>query len=71
MKRHIFAFLIIGLCSEVITTWVQGNRTVSDVYPGLYYPSFRVLMLERLLVWSVVFLVLTAVWAFVNKTMKN
>jgi hypothetical protein len=71
MKRHIIAFFIIALCSELVTTWVQRLRTVSDVEPGLYYPSFKALMFDRLIVWTIIFPFLTAIWAFVVKRAEN
>lgn len=67
MKRHAIAFFVIALCSEVVTTWAQRLRTVTDVAPGLYYPSFKALMFDRLLIWSVVFLTLTAIWSLLAR----
>jgi len=64
MKRHFFAFFIISLAAEMGTTWFQKLRTTTDVGPGLYYPNFRTLLLERLLIWFFIFLILGLVWIF-------
>ena len=55
MRRHFFAFFVISLLSELGTTLLQRQRTVTDVYPGLYYPDFNTLLAERLLFWFVIF----------------
>lgn len=62
MKRQPIAFFIIALCAELGTTWFQRQRTVTDVYPGLYYPDFKTLLLERLLIWFIIFVVLSGIW---------
>jgi hypothetical protein len=65
VRRHFIGFFVIALVAEVLTTWAQKLRTVSDVEPGLYYPSFRAMMLERLLIWTVTILGLTAIWSII------
>lgn len=67
MSGHLTAFFIIALLAELGTTWVQKLRTVTDVNPGLYYPNFRTLLLERLLVWLILFVSLSVGWILVVK----
>lgn len=71
MRRHAITFFVIALSSELLTTCAQRLRTVSDVEPGLYYPSFKELMFDRLIIWSVVFLGLTGLWAFLSRRMSK
>jgi hypothetical protein len=71
MRRHAISFFLIALCSELLTTWAQRLRTVSDVEPGLYYPSFKALVFDRLLIWSVVFLGLTGFWLFFTRRVSK
>ena len=67
MKLQFLAFFAIALLSELATTLLQALRTTTDVYPGLYYPNFNALLLERLFVWFVVFSVLTGIWFFLSR----
>lgn len=71
MGRCFLAFFTIALCAELSTTWAQRLRNVTDVAPGLYYPSFERLILERLLVWSIVFAVLSAIYALIVRRIRN
>ena len=48
MKPNLLAFFVISLFAELGTTILQGQRTVTDVAPGLYYPNFKALLIERL-----------------------
>ena len=61
MKRYFLTFFIIALLAELGTTWFQRLHTVTDVAPGLYYPDFRTLMLDRLVVWVISFAVLSGI----------
>ncbi|MBX3277877.1 MAG: hypothetical protein KF868_07745 [Acidobacteria bacterium] len=65
MKRHLIAFFVIALLAELGTTWFQRQRTVTDVYPGLYYPDFKTLLLERLLIWFIILVMLSGIWILV------
>lgn len=72
MKRNTTAFLIIALAAELGTTWFQKLRTATDVAPGLYYPSFETLLIERLVVWFIIVAVLGTIWLFISKrTMRD
>lgn len=67
MKRQLVAFFIIALFAELGTTWFQKLRTVTDVEPGLYYPNFRTLLLNRLLIWLIIFVVLSGMWMWLAR----
>jgi len=67
MRRHFLAFFLIALLSELGTTLLQRQRTVTDVDPGLYYPSFNALLVERLFFWFVIFTLLAAVWFIISR----
>jgi hypothetical protein len=71
MRRHFFAFFIISLLSELGTTLLQRQRTTTDVYPGLYYPNFNALLVERLLFWFVIFVVLSGVWFLISRRAQS
>ena len=71
MKRHVIAFFVIALISELVTTWVQGLRTVSDVSPLICYSSFKDLFFDRLLVWTVLFLTLTGIWTLLARRLSK
>jgi hypothetical protein len=67
MKRNAFAYFVVALIAELGTTYFQKLRTTTDVAPGLYYPSFQELLLDRLFVWFVIFAVLSAVWLLISR----
>ncbi|MGE0175315.1 MAG: hypothetical protein AB7T49_21205 [Oligoflexales bacterium] len=68
MRRQCFGFFIIALAAELVTTLFQRFRTVTDVSPGLYFSSFRSFLLERLLVWIIVFALLSGIMALWGKS---
>jgi hypothetical protein len=66
MKKTL-VFSLIALTAEVGTTCFQKMRTTTDVAPGLYYPDFQTLLLERLLVWLIIFVALSAAWLLISR----
>ena len=66
MKKTL-VFSLIALTAEVGTTCFQKMRTTTDVAPGLYYPDFQTLLLERLLVWLIIFVALSAAWLLIYR----
>ena len=66
MKR-ILPCLMIALTAELGTTWFQKLRTTTDVAPGLYYPDFQTLLLERPRGWLIIFVVLSAAWLLISR----
>jgi cell division protein FtsX len=68
MRQYFLGFFIIALLAELVTTLFQRFRAVTDVTHGLYYSSFQSLLLERLLVWIIVFALLSGIWALWSKT---
>ena len=66
MKRTLVCFLI-ALTAELGTTCCQKLRTTTDVAPGLYYRDFQTLLLERLLVWLIIFVALSAAWLLIPR----
>jgi uncharacterized protein YybS (DUF2232 family) len=67
VKRNATAFFIIALVAELGTTWLQRFRTTTDVAPGLYYPNFETLLLERLFFWFIIVAVLGTAWLLISK----
>lgn len=67
MKRQQGAFFIIALLSELGTTWLQKGRTVTDVAPALCYPNFNTLLLDRFVIWLLIFVVLNSIWLLIVK----
>ena len=67
MKRQFLAYLLIALAAELGTTLFQKFRTVTDVDPGLYYPDFKSLLLTRLIVWLLIFVLLSGVWLVISR----
>jgi hypothetical protein len=67
MKRQFLPYFLIALAAELGTTLLQRFRTVSDGEPGLYYPDFQSLLLSRLVVWLLIFLLLSGVWLVVSR----
>ena len=67
MKQNAMAFFIIALAAELGTTWLQKFRTTTDVAPGLYYPNFETLLLERLFVWFIIFGLMGSAWLLISK----
>jgi hypothetical protein len=67
MKRNAFAYFIVALIAELGTTYFQKLRTATDVAPGLYYSSFQELLIDRLFVWSIIFLSLSGVWLLISR----
>jgi len=66
-KRNETAFFIIALVAELGTTWLQRLRTTTDSEPGLYYPNFETLLLERLFFWFIIIALLGTVWLLISK----
>jgi hypothetical protein len=71
MKRHFAAFAIIALCAELVTTWWQKELTAMDVAGGYYYERFRDMLVDRLIVWSVVFFGLSGAWALIGVLLRK
>jgi hypothetical protein len=67
LKKRFIIFFLISLLAELGTTWVQGLRSTTDAAPGLYYPNFTTLLIDRLLTWLVIFAVLSVIWFLIVK----
>ena len=71
MRRRLLALFAIALIAEIVTTYLQRFASVTDVAPGLYYPSFESLLIERLAIWLVIFLSLSAISLVLFRLAKN
>ena len=67
MKKHFFAFFMIALISELGTTWLMSYRSVTDTGAMLCYRNLGTVIADRLLVWPVFFLLLSAVWLLLSR----
>jgi len=67
MKRHFLAFFVIALIAEVCTTWLQQFRSKRILGTGFYYPDIETLLLDRLLIWLVLYLLLSTLWLLLSR----
>ena len=71
MKRQLIVYFVISLGAELGTTWMQKYGAVTDVYPGLYYPNFKALLLDRLLTWFIIFIMLIGIWRLIVRCIST
>jgi hypothetical protein len=71
MKRHFLAFFFIALITEVGTTWLRQFRSKGILGSGLYSPDIGTLLLDRLLIWFVLYLLLSALWLLLSRSYRN
>ena len=66
MKRHFIAFFVIALISEVGTSLLQQFRGKRILDEGIFYPDIATLLSNRLLIWLVFYLLLSALWLLLS-----
>ena len=71
MKGQFLAYLAIALTAELGTTFFQRFRTTTDVDPGLYYPDFKSLLISRLIVWLLIFVLLSGTWLAISSRRRG
>lgn len=67
MKRNFLAFFFIALAAEVGTSWLQKFQGARDVAAGLYYSDLGTMIFDRLIIWFVLFLLLSALWFLISR----
>jgi hypothetical protein len=67
LKRELLGFIIIGLITELITTWSQQFIHVISDGPPLYYPTLLSLVIARSLIWLPLFFGLIGLWLFLRR----
>jgi hypothetical protein len=66
MKKDFVAFFIIALASELGTSWLMRYRGLATA--GMVcFADLQTMMLNRLAIWPVFFLLLSAVWLLLSR----
>jgi hypothetical protein len=71
MRRNFLLFFLIALAAELGTTWLQKFQGARDFASGLYYPDLGAMMLNRLVIWLVLFLLLSALGLLVSRAYRK
>jgi len=67
MKRDFPAFFFIALASELGTSLLQKYYGSRELASGLYYSDLGAMIASRLIVWLVLFLLLSALWLLISR----
>jgi hypothetical protein len=71
MKRDFLLFFLIALIAEVGTSWLQKFQGAKDLASGLYYPDLGTMMLNRLIIWLVLFFLLSALGLLLTRAYRK
>jgi hypothetical protein len=71
MKRNFLALFLIALTAELGTSWLQQFQGARDVGGALFYPDLSTMMVNRLVIWLVLFLLLSAMWLLISRGHKK
>lgn len=71
MKGNFLAFCLIALIAEVGTSLLQKFQGARDMGGGLFYADVGTMMVNRLLVWFVLFFLLSALWLLISRSYKR
>ena len=71
MKGNFLAFSLIALIAEVGTSWLQKFQGARDMRGGLFYPDVATMIVNRLIVWLVLFFLLSALWILITRSYKK
>jgi len=71
MKRDFLLFFFIALTAEIGTTWLQKFQGAKDLASGLYYPDLGTMMLNRLIIWLVLFFLLSALGLLLTRAYRK
>ena len=64
MRWQRFGLFLVALVTEIATIGVQALLGEAADVRGLYYPSFRDLFFPTLVVWVIIYLILSSIWSF-------
>ena len=67
MKTNFAAFFFIALMSELGTSWLVRYRSLSPVAEMICFPDLGTMMINRLFIWLVLFLLLSAIWLLLSR----
>jgi len=67
VKGNFLAFSLIALVAEVGTSWLQKFQGAREVGGGLFYPDVATLIVNRLIIWLVLFFLLSALWLLISR----
>ena len=71
MKGNYLAFSLIALAAEVGTSWLQKFQGARDLGGGLFYPDVGTMIVNRLIMWLVLFFLLSAMWLLISRGYKK
>ncbi len=71
MKNNFLAFCLIALTAEVGTSWLQQFQGAREVGGGLFYPDIGTMIVNRLIIWLVLFFLLSALWLLISRSYKK
>ena len=71
MKGNFLAFCLIALIAEVGTSWLQKFQGARDMGDGLFYPDVGTMIVNRLIIWLVLFFLLSALWVLISRGYKK
>jgi len=66
MKKHFVAFFTIALASELGTSWLVRYRSLASGEMVCFH-DLQTMMVNRLVIWLVFFLLLSAVWLLLSR----
>jgi hypothetical protein len=71
VKGNFLAFSIIAFVAEVGTSWLQKFQGAREVGGGLFYPDVGTMIVNRLIIWLVLFFLLSALWLLISRGYKK
>ncbi|MGA9771988.1 MAG: hypothetical protein WBV94_23355 [Blastocatellia bacterium] len=71
MKGNFLAFSLIALMAEVGTSWLQKFQGAREAGGGLFYPDVGTMIVNRLIMWLVLFFLLSALWFLISRGYKK
>jgi hypothetical protein len=71
MKQNFLAFFLIALTAELGTSWLQQFRGAREVGGALFYPDLGNMIVNRLIIWLVLFLLLSTLWILISRGYKK
>ena len=66
MKQNFLAFSLIALAAEIGTSVLQKYRA-RDIGSGLFYPDLGDMIVNRLIIWLVLYFLLSMLWLLISR----
>ncbi|HKP84651.1 MAG TPA: hypothetical protein VJZ26_01065 [Blastocatellia bacterium] len=67
MKNQLLAFSLIALAAEVGTSLLQKYQGAKELGGGLFYPDLGTMIVNRLIIWFVLYFLLSALWLLISR----